>query len=414
VSADRRTLLFAPAAYNLAETTRMLQIAKGVRDHERAGAVFEIHFVSEGGEFEQLIEDEGFPLERIEPRITDAKIAYILAVNDEQKLGTVYSTEEMVAKVYCDVAYLRRLQPAAVVTGSYLSMPVSCQVAEVPLVWTIQSTWLEQFFASGAGVTDGVPHPLRRLADAAVCTVIRSWMWYGFIRPVNAAAKRFGVTPYRPVFDYFRGDLTLVAEPAEFSGMALPADHRYIGPLLADEDFEVPEEVRTIPRDRPVVYFAMGSSGVPDLVVEILESFRDQPWRVIAPVRPLLRSRPDVAVPANVVMTDWLPALEISRTADVSVIHGGIGTVMTAALAGKPVVGVGMQAEQRANLACLERRGTAIRLPKSRDLPRRVQQAIRTQLADDDAQRRAREFSKVVAEWDGPRMAAEALLERYA
>jgi UDP:flavonoid glycosyltransferase YjiC (YdhE family) len=73
-----------------------------------------------------------------------------------------------------------------------------------------------------------------------------------------------------------------------------------------------------------------------------------------------------------------------------------------------------MQAEQRANLACLERRGTAIRLPKSRDLPRRVQQAIRTQLADDDAQRRAREFSKVVAEWDGPRMAAEALLERYA
>ncbi len=44
--------------------------------------------------------------------------------------------------------------------------------------------------------------------------------------------------------------------------------------------------------------------------------------------------------------------------ADLAVIHGGIGTVMTAVLASKPVVGVGIQMEQVANLACLERLGS--------------------------------------------------------
>ena len=68
--------------------------------------------------------------------------------------------------------------------------------------------------------------------------------------------------------------------------------------------------------------------------------------------------------------------------ADLSVIHGGIGTVMTAALAGKPVVGVGMQMEQVANLACLERLGFAMRVRKSRDPSRKVQEAI-AKLLDD-------------------------------
>jgi hypothetical protein len=45
---------------------------------------------------------------------------------------------------------------------------------------------------------------------------------------------------------------------------------------------------------------------------------------------------------------------------------------MTAAMSGKPVVDVGMQMEQVANLACLERLGFAVRVPKSRNPSARV------------------------------------------
>jgi|SRR5579862_5369350 len=37
-----------------------------------------------------------------------------------------------------------------------------------------------------------------------------------------------------------RGDITLVAEPPEFSGIKLPLGCHYIGPLIAREEFPVP------------------------------------------------------------------------------------------------------------------------------------------------------------------------------
>ena len=113
----------------------------------------------------------------------------------------------------------------------------------------------------------------------------------------------------------------------------------------------------------------MGSSGTPEIVARILESFEGKPYRVIAPVKFQLGQVPGVRVPSNVLVTDWVPAIQVNKMADLAVIHGGIGTVMAAALAGKPVVGVGMQMEQVANLACLERLGFAISVRKSKTRP---------------------------------------------
>lgn len=416
-SGIRKTLLFAPAAFSLAETTRMVEIAKGVRDHPVARDIFDIHFISEGGKFESLIEDLGFPLTRVEPRLTEEKIANLLAINDEEKFGAVYSKKEMIAKVSGDLVALKALSPTVVVTGSYLSMPLACRISKIPLVWAVQSTWFESFFASGAGVTDRVrPKFIKRLVDRATFWMIRFWMWYGFIHSVNQAARHFGVAPYGSVFAFFRGDISLVAEPPKFSGEELPPNHFYIGPLIPKQTFEMPDEVAHIPRDKPLVFFAMGSSGVAHIVRDLIESFRDKPYRVIAPVRELI-SGIEAHIPENVIVTEWLPALEVNRMADIALIHGGIGTVMTAALAGKPVVGVGMQPEQVANIACLERKGFAIRVPKYRRSARliaEVHRALEQLLADDAAKRRAAEYVVTMAEWqDAPHRAAEILLERY-
>ena len=59
----RRTLLFAPCAYNLAETSRMIEIAKAVRAHPR------VRRLSTSGSFPRVarssarFEDNGFPME---------------------------------------------------------------------------------------------------------------------------------------------------------------------------------------------------------------------------------------------------------------------------------------------------------------------------------------------------------------
>ena len=183
--------------------------------------------------------------------------------------------------------------------------------------------------------------------------------------------------------------------------------------MIPQDEFTLPDELADIPKDKPLIYFAMGSSGTPEIVAKVIESFTGKPYQVIAPVKFQLAQVRGVRVPNNVLVTDWVPALQVNKMADLTVIHGGIGTVMTAALAGKPVVGVGMQVEQVANLAALERLGFAIRVSKSKDPSAKIQVAIERLLHDDAAKTKAAAFARIVAQWDGPNIAAEMLVERY-
>ena len=408
------TLLFAPCAFNLAETSRMVEIAKAVARHPAASRAFDIHFISDGGDFERLIQSHGFPLTHMEPRLTPEKIELIAEVDRGEKFAPAFTDAEMIQRVDHEIVALRKFQPVAVVTGSYPSIPVTCRVMRVPLVWVIQSTWLPAFFRHGAGMTDHLrPAPVKVLADWLVWLFINFWIRHGFLNTVNRAAKHFGVPGFRSIFDYWRGDITLVAEPPEFSGATLPPEHFFIGPLIPQDEFPMPPELLEIPKDRSLIYFAMGSSGTPEIVAKIIESFEGKPYRVIAPVQFQLSRMPGVRIPTNVVVTDWVPALKVNKMADLAVIHGGIGTVMTAALAGKPVVGVAMQMEQVANLACLERLGFAIRVPKSRDPSRKVQLAIQRLVNNQVAKVKAAAFAKIIAQWDGPQLAATKLFERF-
>ncbi len=45
----------------------MVEIAKGIAAHGAASKVFDISFISDGGDFERLIEGEGFLLQRWNP-----------------------------------------------------------------------------------------------------------------------------------------------------------------------------------------------------------------------------------------------------------------------------------------------------------------------------------------------------------
>jgi UDP:flavonoid glycosyltransferase YjiC (YdhE family) len=77
------------------------------------------------------------------------------------------------------------------------------------------------------------------------------------------------------------------------------------------------------------------------------------------------------------------------------------------------VVGVGMQPEQDANIAGLVRKGFAIRVRKSKDPSAKVQKAIQLLLNNPEAKLKAKAFAKVMEKWDGPRLAANLLVEKF-
>lgn len=408
-----KTILFSPITFNLATTGRTIAIAKALAND------FHCHFSSYGGAFETLIEEEGFPLTRLEPRFTPQKIKRMYAIDQARWIGSSHSADFVRQMVRSELALYESLQPATVVTGMNPSTCISCPVAQVPLVWVIQSGVAMNTAArlgklKNMDVLDTVP--IRWLPDGIrvkLSEMILNGVFAFAAKSFNRVAVEYGLEPFRCVEHMFwRGYDLLTAEPPGFSDIPLPTHAHLIGPLITRLNMPLPDEVLNLPRDLPIVYFAMGSSGRADVIAHIIAGFAGKPYRVIAPVKHLL-DKPPIQIPENVFVTGWLPAHKVNPLADISVIHGGIGTIMTACLAGKPIVGVAMSPEQLINLENLVQKGFAIRIPKGSLTPDRLYHAIERLLADPVAQEKAREYQKVVEEWDTPQHIRRFFCERF-
>jgi len=411
-----KKLVFAVAGYNFAETGRMIEIAREARED------FDVVFASYGGRYEPLIEGEGFDLLRLEPRLTSDRLARLRDILSGEAANTVgyLRRNDLEARVPNELDLFRDLDPAAVLTGWCLSVALSARAAGVPFVNVLHSTTIREYYEAGLqSWPDRSDFPFVRWLFGGDEARMRRWMSRLVlrlklpVRPYNAVARAYHLPEFRSFIDLIEGDETLLADIPEWVGFdrVRPTVH-FIGPLPFRLDAAVPPAVTSLPRDRPVVYFAMGSSGKPKLIADLLEAFGSRPWRVIAPVRPHVE-RMNLDVPNNVIVTDFLPAHRVNPMADVSVIHGGQNTVMNACLAGTPIVGIGMHPEQQANLDACARKGFAIRLSKRKTTSEAVLQAVDTILGDERAKAAVETFRDQLEAWDGPKNAAAFLRQRY-
>lgn len=401
--AVKRTLVFAPETLNLAEVTRMLEVAKGARRS------FRCVFISYDGarRHAALIEDEGFELHHLEPQMSPEDIQQFWAVDRGEKVGEIIPFEKVLARVESELALYRQVGAFAVVTGFCLSVSVSARVAKLPLVWIAQTTWLKEYAAEHAVWPDAFDHPGLRVLPEKWLDAMARGILPRLARlaalPFTRASWRHGLTGFSG-YDLLEGDHMLYAEPEGFSATPVPdrlqGRHAFVGPLIARLPAPIPAALARRDPSRPLVYFAMGSSGVEETVAKIVEGFAGARYDVVAPIAQLVSARP-LRVPDNVMVTDFLPAHLVNPMADVSVIHGGIGTVLTACLSGTPIVGIGNGLiEQEHNLDCVVRKGFAVRLRHRRFTPADVLSAVERYLDDARAKEAARAYAVTAANYD--------------
>jgi UDP:flavonoid glycosyltransferase YjiC (YdhE family) len=408
------TLVFAVAGYNLAETGRMIQIARAARKY------FNIIFMSYGGQFEHLIENENFELIKMEPRLTEKKLDRLRKVLSGETFNTVgyFSAKELEPRVENEVRLFNEIKPAAVLTGWCLSVTVSTRAAGIPFVNVLHSTSIQEYYQAGLQTwPDMLDFPfVRRMfseerLNKRINRRILQITWT--TKPYNKVGENYGLRKFGNFLDLIEGDFTLLADIPQWVGLPeVRPNIRHVGPLITKINAEIPEQITNMPKDKPIIYFAMGSSGKPKLIAEIIAGFRDKPYRVIAPVKAHIKDL-NLEIPSNVIVTGFLPAHEVNSMADISVIHGGQNTVMNACLSGTPIVGVGMHPEQEANLETCVRKGFAIRLNKKRVTASAVLEAIDKILHDKGAKEKVAEFQRELMKWDGPRNAAKFLYETF-
>lgn len=400
------TLLFCPVTFNLAEVTRMIEVARAASPRHR------VVFLGYESDFAGLIADAGFEYRACEPAMSAAEREQALKFDQGRTFRSPFTHALVAARVEAERAAIRETGAAAVVIGTNTTSMISARAEGVPLFYAVpfaltrpqveQTRRLGLVRGSGrlAHATDGVATMLLRWAYNHAPLAPRAF---------GRVAKENGVPPLKTVVSLLEADHNLLTVmPWELKGYTLPGEYQRVGPIFAHIDTPMPALVGELAaRDEPLVYLGLGSSASRDIVLAAASQLATLPVNVVAPVRHYLRDG-DV-LPPNIHATDLLPAHLLGGLVDAAVLHGGQGTVQTACAAGIPFVGMGLQPEQVWNVDQCVAQGNAIALsPKQAGTPA-LADAVCRLLSDDTMRAAAERVRAAYASEDGAAASVDAI-----
>lgn len=403
-----KTILFAPATFNLAETTRMIEIAKEMRQE------YHCVFCGFSETYLKLIKEAGFEVSLLSPTLTMQQEADIIKFDQGKTLKNPFTQELVAERVASEIDLIGKLAPRVIVTGSNVTIFLSARISNIPLVYV-------------KPVAMSRPHLNR---EAIIPSQLdkdylpKKFLWKLFLnaskqltwkpRAFKKVAGNYQLDLPKYTLDLLDGDLNLITTlPAFTKELTFPSNYHSVGPIFAHLPYDLPVEALEVieearEKKKAVVYFAMGSSGNRQLIEKLLAYFVTTDFEVIAPIKSYL---PENFVSGNIHVFDWLPALEVSKLVDFSVIHGGEGTVQTACSSGNPFIGIGLQYEQEVNVAYCQAFGNALALPPNKLTTESLSRNIK-KLQSADFRKKAKEMQRLMEEVNGAKAAAK-IIKRY-
>lgn len=347
-------ILFLPYAPQLGTLYGLIDIAQFFK---KLGD--EVYFAGDG-KFINIAHKEGYPCYQLPEILFDDYQKFV----DKGSLGmhTYESAKEYVA---AELALYKDLKPDLIITQGRLTIPVSAKIANIPYVCVTVPFLTEHFvypkripesfdFAVlanfpiiGKFVADNIGNYLKLMS--------RVW-----IRPFNKVLKDYKVKPFKSLYDLYKGDMaTLIPEEEGLFPVKKSAakDHfLYSGPLLHFNNFETPDwYARVKELDGDFIYLSMGSSSLtlyPKLLDRLVKIYGNVPNVYIITNTTLVISAKEKSVdlPSNFFITNMAPADQMLALADLTICHGGKGTIYHSILNDVPVLGIPHQAEQEMNL----------------------------------------------------------------
>ncbi|UIY44341.1 glycosyltransferase [Methylobacterium radiotolerans] len=222
---------------------------------------------------------------------------------------------------------------------------------------------------AASGLTPPRTEAERDAVDAATAAIV-SAMEQG--RPaLNAARRAFGLPPVASAFAHFdRADRVLLAvsRAFDFDTQALPANYRYIGPLLDEPGWSRGALTAWPGARRPRILVA-GSTGAQNqtaLLRRVARAVGTVEAETVVTTGPNVGAA-DLDAPAAVRVVAAASHDALMARADLVVCQGGHGTVSRALLHGVPLLVIPLARDQADNAARVALRGAGLRLPAGAD-----------------------------------------------
>ncbi len=322
----------------------------------------------------------------------------------------LYDRETLRAYVREELDVIRETAPDVVVGDFRLSLAVSTRVTN-----TLYMAITNAYWSPYARQSFPVPELLvaKRLGLPIAQGLFRLARPFAFAYhtlPINRVRWEYGLPSLgldlRRV--YTEADYSLYADVPEMAPtFGRPDTHRYLGPILWSPAVELPTWWQEVPRDRPVVYVNLGSSGRSALLPIVLDAVADLHVFVIAAT--LGRIHPS-RTSGNVRLADFLPGERAAALASLVICNGGSPATHQALAASTPVLGLASNMDQLLNMEGVQRRGAGILLrSECADRPQ-VRAAVTQVLENPRYSRAASELAKIFATYDAPSRFQDILL----
>ncbi|MFW7396416.1 glycosyltransferase [Rothia mucilaginosa] len=330
--------------------------------------------------------------------MSDAEAEQIMALDQGRGVRHPFTTDMVRRRVNAELEAIRDFSADAVVIGSNLTMLLSARIAGVPIFYARPYAYSSTYFSKKpVGGELAAPGWLRAVAR------VLSYKPASFTR----VAREHGLRLPRRTVDMLSADVNLICSLfTQLRGDSLVEPDVCVGPIYYRAPGELPQIVRE-PRERPLIYVGMGSSGSADILVQVLQQLSAAPVDVL--VGGGVQLSDTSMLGSNIHFAGTVPAHLLAGHIDASMTHGGEGTVQTACLVGVPFAGIAMQAEQSWNVEECVRYGNALRFTKN-DVRRSNMRDILDRLLSDEGMRaRARQLGEAMRTMDGAALAVEKI-----
>jgi UDP:flavonoid glycosyltransferase YjiC (YdhE family) len=295
-----------------------------------------------------------------------------------------------------DVLAELAVRPADVVvaSGALLGVLAAAESAGIPSVALCANVYPRPTpglppFGSGLRPAAG---PIGRARDGALLRMV-TWLWNRGLPSLNLARRSLGLPPLTELWQQWdRAHRVLVLTSPVFDLPAtLPANVRYVGPVLDDPHWAEPLDVPA--GDGPLVVVGLSSAHMRSTAAvlrRIVAALAQLPMRAVVTTGPTVDPREVPGAPRVVVVRSARHA-ELFGIAGVVVTHAGHGTLIKALVAGVPALCLPMGRDQKDNAVRAARHGAALRLsPRAR--PDAIAAAVRRLVQEPDFRRAAQQL----------------------
>jgi len=389
-----------------------------------------IIFFSHGGKFEHLTKDFNCEVVKLGelfwPNVIQElknkgkfdKIPY------EELLFEAYKSNLIQSFVKEEIQAFKNAGVDFVISTFNPTASISARALKIPLIVINSGTAIPPYYKQvSISFPENYENNIIRFIPDFIKIPIARWMLLNsklLVRDFNKVAKKYNVESFKNINDIINGDYTFICDDINFLGIKPTKEFpmkNFVGPisggLLEKQKDTLEEDIKNhLNRPGRSILLMMGNTRDKKLYLNILEALSQTAHNVIAVYTTIEEDKLPV-VKENILMKKFIKSPKlVNRMVDLAIIHGGRGTVYTAAYSGKPIIGIPMFSEHQFNIDNIVNKGAGLRLSKRFFKQKDLLNAINTIFNDYETYlKNAQNLSEKLTKIPGEEIATQRLFE---